>query len=75
MYRWYASLDQGPNVQIRQSGTPATDAVVAAPIRKLCMENWVWFRPRHYARDLIALFRECVVMAVPDDHCRRGNVG
>ena len=33
-----AALDHRPNAWITESGTPACDAAVAAPIRKLCPE-------------------------------------
>ena len=38
MYVINAELDQRPNAWIVESGTPASAAAVAAPIRKLCPE-------------------------------------
>ena len=67
-YNWYASLHQRPNVQIRQSGTPAADAVLAAPILKLCVEKWASFKPEVFASNLIALLRDCLLIAPPNDH-------
>ena len=57
IYVWTALLDQRPRDLIKDSGRPTAEAVVAAPIRKLCEEYVEWLRPAREANCLIARVR------------------
>ena len=54
---------------------PAAAAVVAAPMRKLCVKKWFSLRPMLHTSHLMALLRDHRGSLDPFDYCKRGESG